>query len=78
MGTLITDNIQRIHHDQIGSKEFIELFEKRSRPVIIQGVADNWPGLKEWQINRLLERFGNSRFKIGESDSGRKLRVTMK
>jgi histone arginine demethylase JMJD6 len=26
----------------------------------------------------LLERFGNGRFKIGESDSGRKLKVTLK
>ena len=29
-------------------------------------------------MNRLLERFGYSRFKIGESDSGRKLKVTLR
>ena len=46
--------------------------------MIIQGVADRWKGLKDWKINRLIERFGDSRFKIGESDSGRKLKVTLK
>lgn len=29
-------------------------------------------------MNRLVERFGSSKFKIGESDSGRKLKVTLK
>lgn len=78
MGSIITDNIQRIHYDQVSKNEFVDLFEKQSRPVIIQGVADSWAGLKEWRMNRLLERFGSSRFKIGESDSGRKLKVTLK
>ena len=29
-------------------------------------------------MKKLLERFGYSRFKIGESDSGRKLKVTLR
>ena len=29
-------------------------------------------------MNRLVERFGESKFKIGESDSGRKLKVSLK
>lgn len=29
-------------------------------------------------MQRLVERFGDSLFKIGESDSGRKLKVTLK
>lgn len=78
MGRTITDNIQRIHHDQISTKEFMNMFEHQSRPVIITGVADKWPGLHEWKMKRLLERFGDSKFKIGESDSGRKLKVTLK
>ena len=58
-------------------EEFIERFEKPGRPVIIQGIADEWPGKSEWQIKRLVERFGDSMFKVGESDSGRKLKVTL-
>ena len=47
-------------------------------PVIIKGVAENWPGLSNWKLNSLLQRFGSSKFKVGESDSGRKLKVTLK
>ena len=59
-------------------EEFINKYERGSRPVIIQGVTDNWKGFQEWQIKRLVERFGSSLLKIGASDSGRRLKVTMK
>lgn len=73
-----TDTIERVHVNDFTVEEFIEKYERGHRPCIIQGVTDTWPGLKEWQLNRLNERFGKSLFKIGESDSGRKLKVTMK
>lgn len=67
----------RIHADEVSVEEFIEKFEKPCRPVIIQGITKNWPGQELWQINKLIERFGESMFKIGESDSGRKLKVSL-
>ena len=73
-----TDGIERVQYKELSEDQFIKKYEYGSMPVIIQGVADKWPGMKEWQIGRLLERFGKSKFKIGESDSGRKLKVTLK
>jgi histone arginine demethylase JMJD6 len=71
------DTIERIHIDAITVEEFQERYERGSRPVIIQGVVDRWPANTEWQLDKLLQSYGTGRFKIGESDSGRKLRVTM-
>ena len=62
----------------MSEQAFLKHFEFGSKPVIIQGIADDWPGLKNWRINKLIERFGESKFKIGESDSGRKIKVTLK
>lgn len=73
-----TDTIERVNVNEISVEEFIERYEKGSRPCIITGVTDTWRGMEEWQLKRLLERFGSSLFKIGESDSGRKLKVTLK
>ena len=39
------DTIERIHVDDISVEEFIERYEKGSRPVIVQGVVDSWPAL---------------------------------
>jgi histone arginine demethylase JMJD6 len=71
------DTIERVHVDQVTMGEFLERYERGSKPVIITGVAERWPAMREWQLGRLLEQYGTGRFKVGESDSGRKLRVTM-
>lgn len=73
-----TDNIERVNYNDLSEVEFLRRFEFESRPAIIQGVADEWKGLKDWRMNRLVERFGDDKFKIGEDDEGRKLRVTMR
>lgn len=72
------DTIERVNYNELSEQEFIRRFEFGSMPCIINGVADNWRGLTEWKIGRLLERFADSKFKIGESDSGRKLKVTLR
>lgn len=71
------DTIERVHVDSVTMAEFLERYERGSKPVIITGVAERWPAMSEWQIERLIEQYGTGRFKVGESDSGRKLRVTM-
>ena len=71
------DTIERVHVDQVTMGEFLERYERGSKPVIITGVAERWPAMREWQLDRLIEQYGTGRFKVGESDSGRKLRVTM-
>ena len=45
---------------------------------MIQGVASSWQANRNWNIQSLLKRFGDSQFKIGTSDSGEKLKVTLK
>ena len=38
------DTIERINVDSVSFEEFIEKYEKGSRPVIIQGVVNKWKG----------------------------------
>jgi histone arginine demethylase JMJD6 len=71
------DTIERVNYSDLSETEFLQRFEFGSRPAIIRGVADNWRARTEWTFAKLIERFGTSKFKIGESDSGRKLKVTL-
>lgn len=43
-----TDTIERVQYKELGEDQFIQKYEFGSRPVIIQGIADNWPGTREW------------------------------
>jgi hypothetical protein len=45
-----TDTIERINVDDITFEEFIEKYEKGSRPVIIKGVVSQWQAKSKWQI----------------------------
>lgn len=44
------DSIERIHVDDLSFEEFIEKYERGSRPVIIQGVVDSWPAKHNWTV----------------------------
>lgn len=76
--SVFEDTIERVNVNEISVDDFIERYEKGSRPCILTGVTESWQGNTEWQLKRLVERFADSRFKIGESNSGRRLKVTLK
>jgi hypothetical protein len=52
------DTVERVKYNELSEQDFLLRFEYASRPAIIQGVANDWPGLRGWRINRLVERFG--------------------
>ena len=39
-----TDTIERVNVNEISVEEFIDRYERGSRPCIITGVTENWPG----------------------------------
>ena len=47
---VVTDTIERVHVNDLTVEEFIQRYEKGSRPVIITGVTDTWRGTQEWQL----------------------------
>ncbi|HVZ42961.1 MAG TPA: cupin-like domain-containing protein [Ramlibacter sp.] len=39
--------------------EFWERYARGSRPVVLTGLAEGWPALREWTLPRLKDRFGH-------------------
>ena len=44
------DTIERINADDYTFEQFVEKYEKGSRPVIIKGVVDQWAAKESWQV----------------------------
>ena len=44
------DTIERIDVNDFTVEQFIEKYEKGSKPVIITGVVSQWPAKKEWGV----------------------------
>ena len=44
------DNVDRIDESKVSTEEFIEKYEKPYKPVIIQGVQNDWKAQSKWTI----------------------------
>ncbi len=45
--------------EQLTREEFVEGYVRRCRPVIITGLARDWPALTRWSPQDLKQRFGH-------------------
>jgi hypothetical protein len=43
--------------------EFVRRFERPRLPVVVTGLCEEWPAAERWAVDRLLERFGDHKFK---------------
>jgi hypothetical protein len=60
------DNIER--RSGLTLDEFIEQYARPNKPVILSDVVDKWPAFRTWSKQTLLERHGDTVFKIGMVD----------
>lgn len=62
------DKVPRIDYHTVSEKQFIEAYESKNIPVVIQGATDDWPARKNWTIKNLSYRYRHEKFKVGEDD----------
>ncbi len=45
--------------------EFYEEFHRNPRPVILEGLIDDWPAMKEWSTDFFREHYGDAEVPVG-------------
>lgn len=48
--TKVKDNVERIHVKDVSPQAFIEKYEKPYKPVVIQGIQENWDAHQKWTL----------------------------
>ena len=76
------DSVDRIHCKDLTYRAFVSRYMKPNRPVILQGLAEDWKATKEWtttvvvdhnnqrvpNVEHLRALFGNDRVQVMEQD----------
>ncbi|KAK6110086.1 JmjC domain hydroxylase family protein [Brugia pahangi] len=75
---LTGDNIERVDASKITVEEFAENYELRHVPVVLTGLTTCWSATRKWSIPMLLKKYRKQRFKCGEGDNGRSVKLKMK
>lgn len=57
------EDVPRRHISDLGLWGFVDEFERRNMPVILQGIVDQWPAYKMWTVDYLERVCGDSRFR---------------
>eukprot|EP00916_Digyalum_oweni_P024201 GHVL01040020.1.p1 GENE.GHVL01040020.1~~GHVL01040020.1.p1 ORF type:complete len:396 (-),score=80.29 GHVL01040020.1:292-1479(-) len=67
-----------IDWDRWTIEDFIETFDNQSKPCLIRGGVNDWPAHQNWELSALKTKYKRASFKVGEDDSGRKIRMRLK
>lgn len=67
--------INREHATHLTVEDFIAKYERPNLPVCIDGIVQEWPAWKSWDLKQLYKRYRHSKFRSGDDDDGYAVRV---
>lgn len=59
-------------------KNFIEKYERNNIPIAIDGCTQNWDIDRYWTFDHFYEEYKDKKFTVGESKSGKSLKIIFK
>ncbi|KAL3184482.1 hypothetical protein MRX96_031773 [Rhipicephalus microplus] len=73
-----TDAIERLHAKDLPLDTFLRKNDKLCRPVVIQGLLDEWKALERWSLYNLVSKYSDNEFVVGHDQNRNVVTVKMK
>lgn len=61
---------------KLSTTEFVEEYRKKLKPVVVEGLMDEWPALKKWNWDYLAQKCGDASVVVDSYNSKKARRVT--
>jgi len=68
-------DIDRVHYQALGVEDFEQKYEIPSRPLVLQGIREDFFDSTQWTFEALKEAFGHCRLHVGDDDNGKSVRM---
>ncbi|KAH6936980.1 hypothetical protein HPB50_024916 [Hyalomma asiaticum] len=72
------DTIERLHAKDLPLDTFLRKHDKLCRPVVIQGLLDEWKALERWSLYNLVSKHSDDEFIVGRDQNHNTVTVKMK
>lgn len=76
LGEAMKKSPQIERRSKLSPDEFAQEFRKKAKPVVIEGLMDDWPALKKWDFDYLAAKCGSAAVVIDSYDSKRAREAT--
>lgn len=72
------DKVPRVDGRNLTHEQFCEIHESLGGgPIVLTGLTEQWPAAVRWSPNKLCQRFGMERFRVGDNDRGHAVRLRL-
>jgi len=66
-----TGDIERVDASKLSLVDFIHKYDEPGKPVLIKGIVDKWPAMKNWSVENLEKKYKDIEWKISHKEKGR-------
>lgn len=73
-----TETVERHHAKDLPLDTFLRKHEKLCRPVVIQGLLDEWKALERWSLYNLVSKHSDDEFVVGRDQNHNNVTIKMK
>ncbi|XP_063685447.1 bifunctional arginine demethylase and lysyl-hydroxylase JMJD6-like [Bolinopsis microptera] len=74
----VVDTVPRVDARSLSCEEFRNKYEIPRIPIVLTHLMEDWPAMTKWTMKKLVKKYRNQSFKVGEDNRGNSVKLKLK